>query len=67
MRAFVARGGSIVLITHKLRDALEFADDITVLRRGRVVLTTRARDVDEQTLARSDGSQWRDNGSGEYP
>ena len=30
----------MVLITHKLRDALAVADDVTVLRRGRTVLTT---------------------------
>lgn len=37
LRRFVAGGGSAVLITHKLDDALALADDITVLRRGRVV------------------------------
>ena len=28
---------SVVLITHKLRDVMDFADDVTVLRHGRVV------------------------------
>ena len=34
VRAFRERGGSVVLITHKLREALNIADAITVLRRG---------------------------------
>ena len=38
VRAFTASGGSAVLITHKLDEALAVADRITVLRRGTVVL-----------------------------
>ncbi len=38
LRRFADSGGTVVLITHKLRDALEFGDDLTVLRRGRTVL-----------------------------
>lgn len=37
VRRFAEGGGSVVLITHKLADALAVADDLTVLRRGRVV------------------------------
>jgi general nucleoside transport system ATP-binding protein len=36
LREFVAGGNAAVLITHKLREALSVADDVTVLRRGRV-------------------------------
>lgn len=36
VRAFTAAGGAVVLITHKLDEALERADAITVLRRGSV-------------------------------
>ena len=36
LRAFREGGGSAVLITHKLREALAIADDISVLRHGRV-------------------------------
>ena len=32
---------SIILITHKLREVLSFADDVTVLRRGRQVATSK--------------------------
>jgi simple sugar transport system ATP-binding protein len=36
LRRYVAEGNAAVLITHKLREALTVADDVTVLRRGRV-------------------------------
>ncbi|MFL5494105.1 MAG: ATP-binding cassette domain-containing protein, partial [Gemmatimonadales bacterium] len=39
MRAFTASGGSVVLITHKLDEALAAADRVTVLRQGSVVFT----------------------------
>ena len=38
LRAFVTRGGTVVLITHKLREALTLADEVTVLRRGRTAI-----------------------------
>jgi len=47
MRRFAAGGGSVVLITHKVREALAVADEVTVLRRGRTVLEGRARDLHE--------------------
>jgi simple sugar transport system ATP-binding protein len=37
IRRFTASGGSTVLITHKLDEALSAADRVTVLRRGEVV------------------------------
>ena len=43
LRAFAAAGGSAVLITHKLDEALSVADRITVLREGRTVRTGDAR------------------------
>ena len=42
LRRFVAAGNSAVLITHKLHEALSVADDVTVLRQGRVVSTGTA-------------------------
>jgi general nucleoside transport system ATP-binding protein len=50
-RRFADGGGSVVLIAHKLREVLSIADRVTVLRRGRTVLSARARDVDESSLA----------------
>ncbi len=39
IRAFADKGGSVVLITHKIYEAMDVADRITVLRLGRVVGT----------------------------
>jgi simple sugar transport system ATP-binding protein len=49
-RAFAADGGSVVLITHKLRDALDVADDVTVLRRGAVALARPAAELSADDL-----------------
>jgi general nucleoside transport system ATP-binding protein len=51
LRGFANAGGAVVLITHKLHDAIEHADDVTVLRHGRVVLSSIMSDVDEITVA----------------
>ena len=51
VRRFADAGRAVVLITHKLRDALAIADDITVLRRGKTVLSTSVRDTSESQLA----------------
>lgn len=53
LRTFVARGNAAVLITHKLREALAVADDVTVLRRGRVVQTLPAREASADSLTRA--------------
>jgi ABC-type uncharacterized transport system ATPase subunit len=39
LRRFADRGGTVVLVTHKLREALSIADEVTVLRAGKTVLT----------------------------
>jgi general nucleoside transport system ATP-binding protein len=50
-RRFADLGGTVILIAHKLREVLSVADRVTVLRRGRTVLTSDASDVNESTLA----------------
>ncbi len=45
-------GTSIVFITHKLREVLDIADRVTVLRRGRTIGTVDTAGADEATLAR---------------
>jgi general nucleoside transport system ATP-binding protein len=52
LRRVADDGGAVVLVTHKLREALAIADDVTVLRRGRTVLSTRAAATSESELAR---------------
>lgn len=51
LKAFARDGGTVVLITHKLADALAHADDVTVLRKGRVVLSSEMSTVSETSLA----------------
>ncbi len=53
LRGFVIRGGTVVLITHKLREALSIADDVTVLRRGRCVLSAPAAELNETTIVQA--------------
>lgn len=50
MRRFAEAGGTVVLITHKLREALAVADDVTVLRHGATVLAAPKAEVTEQAL-----------------
>jgi ABC-type uncharacterized transport system ATPase subunit len=50
IRTFADAGGAVVLITHKLDDALAHADAVTVLRHGKVVLTSMMADVDRLSL-----------------
>jgi simple sugar transport system ATP-binding protein len=53
IRAFAERGGTVVLVTHKLREALAAADDVTVLRRGSVVYSGGAAATTEEELGRT--------------
>lgn len=53
VRAFATSGRSVVFITHKLDDALAIADDVTVLRHGRVALSTSAHSTSAGALARA--------------
>jgi simple sugar transport system ATP-binding protein len=50
LRRFVDGGATAVLITHKLRDALTFADEVTVLRRGRTIGSGPAAATNELAL-----------------
>ena len=60
LRHLASGGMSIVLITHKLREALAIADDVTVLRKGATVLATAAAGLSEGALADAMlGSEWR--------
>jgi simple sugar transport system ATP-binding protein len=52
MEELTAAGRSLVFITHKLGEAIEAADRITVLRDGEAVGTVSADDTSEQELAR---------------
>jgi ABC-type uncharacterized transport system ATPase subunit len=51
LRRIADAGRTVVLITHKLRDALGVADNVTVLRQGRTVAWMPARSATEESLA----------------
>ena len=51
LRELRAAGAGVVFITHKLREALELCDTITVLRQGRVVAEYPASQVTADVLA----------------
>ena len=52
IRELVARGVSIIFISHKLKEVMSIADRITVLRDGHVVGTTRPAETRLAALAR---------------
>lgn len=51
MRSLAKQGKSIIFITHKLREVLDVADRIMVIRRGAVVGETTPAKADKKTLA----------------
>ena len=53
IRGFADKGGAVVLISHKLDEALRVADRVVVLRGGGVVLTAPAVGVTRDELARA--------------
>lgn len=50
VRDFATGDRAVILITHKLREALAVAHDVTVLRGGRTVLASPASDTTESAL-----------------
>ena len=51
MRTLLARGVSIIFISHKLKEVLEICDSITVLRLGKVVGEADPKQSTEESLA----------------
>ncbi len=51
MRALIQQGKSIIFITHKLREVLEVADRIMVIRRGAVIGEADPKQADRNELA----------------
>lgn len=52
IKDFTARGNSIVFITHKMKEVMEVADRIVVMRNGVVVANVNQKDTNEKELAR---------------
>jgi len=51
LETLIEKGKSIIFITHKLKEVMAVADQITVLRNGRVVGTVSPDEVDPEKLA----------------
>lgn len=51
LRGLADTGVAVVFITHKLREVMAVADDITVMRRGKVVGSAVPAETDEASLA----------------
>jgi ABC-type uncharacterized transport system ATPase subunit len=51
MRRLADDGASVIFISHKLEEVRRVADDVTVLRRGRIVARVPRAEVDERRLA----------------
>ena len=51
IKTFALAGHAVVLITHKLRDAIAVASNVTVLRLGKSVLNAAVADTTEDQLA----------------
>jgi simple sugar transport system ATP-binding protein len=49
---FKSRGGTVVLITHKIPEALETSDRIVVLRHGRIVASLSREEATPETIRR---------------
>lgn len=52
LRGLTARGTTVILVTHKLREVLAVTDNVTVLRGGRVVGEAPTAQLDEDELVR---------------
>lgn len=51
IRELKFRGKSIILITHKVKEALSISDRITIMRKGRVIKTLSPGETNEDELA----------------
>ncbi len=53
LRGLVAEGVAVVMITHKLDEVVALADDITVMRRGKVVDTLEGKGASVESIAQA--------------
>ena len=52
LRDMTRRGATVVLVTHKLREVLAVADNVSVLRGGKLIAEAPTADLDEGKLVR---------------
>jgi ABC-type uncharacterized transport system ATPase subunit len=54
LRGMVTRGDlTVMMITHKFREVMAFADEVTILRRGKLVAHGHVKDLTPDAMARS--------------
>jgi general nucleoside transport system ATP-binding protein len=53
LRGFASEGGTVIVVTHKLEEARQFTDELTVLRGGCTVLQSASNDVSTADLTRA--------------
>lgn len=51
IRSFASQGNSVVFITHKMKEVMEAADRIVVMRSGKVTGNVKKSETDEKALA----------------
>lgn len=51
MQRLIKEGKSIILITHKLKEIMQIADTVTIIRRGKVIDTVKKSETSPQELA----------------
>jgi ABC-type sugar transport system ATPase subunit len=61
IRRFVGEGGTVVIVSHRLRDVLELADDVVVLRNGLVSHTGPVTAQTEHQIVRLLSAEEREN------
>lgn len=61
IRRFVGEGGTVVIVSHRLRDVLELADDVVVLRNGLVSHTGPVTPQTEHQVVRLLSAEERDD------
>jgi ABC-type uncharacterized transport system ATPase subunit len=54
LRGMITRGDlTVMMITHKFREVMAFADEVTILRRGRLVAHGHVKDLTPDAMARA--------------
>lgn len=51
VKNYVARGNSVVFITHKMKEVMQVSDTIVVMQNGRICGTVKREDTNEKELA----------------
>lgn len=53
VRRMASHGACVVVVTHRLREVIDYCDDVTVMRRGEVVMSSEVAATDTAALTRA--------------